>query len=156
MLKGLLLQPVSKRTCFSSPSSGLEMLTILNRYDLKSTISAFDHDDSFIYCLGPGCPSGQVHFEQDAQPIVTCNFCQFRTCFTHKVPWHDPLTCSQYDEQKKDRKEQEEASEKLIAETTKPCPSIECGWKIEKNEGCDHMTCVCSESMFFESSLCQS
>ncbi|ETS80606.1 hypothetical protein PFICI_08135 [Pestalotiopsis fici W106-1] len=37
------------------------------------------------------------------------------------------------------RKQQENAGERLVRSTTKPCPS--CKWHIEKNEGCDHMTC---------------
>ncbi|KAI0125114.1 hypothetical protein BJ170DRAFT_488770 [Xylariales sp. AK1849] len=37
------------------------------------------------------------------------------------------------------RKADEEKSEKLVKKTTKPCPN--CGWAIEKNEGCSHMTC---------------
>ena len=34
---------------------------------------------------------------------------------------------------------EESASKKLIKELAKQCPG--CEWNIEKNDGCDHMTC---------------
>lgn len=38
------------------------------------------------------------------------------------------------------RLEENEASEREIAATTKSCP--ECGLRVEKEGGCDHMTCM--------------
>ncbi|KAI8671014.1 RING-type domain-containing protein [Fusarium keratoplasticum] len=37
------------------------------------------------------------------------------------------------------RKREEEQSRATVSQTTKPCPG--CGWAIEKNRGCSHMTC---------------
>ncbi|KAJ4316851.1 hypothetical protein N0V84_007643 [Fusarium piperis] len=37
------------------------------------------------------------------------------------------------------RKREEEQSRATVSQTTKPCPG--CGWAIEKNSGCSHMTC---------------
>ncbi|RSL97624.1 hypothetical protein CDV31_012950 [Fusarium ambrosium] len=37
------------------------------------------------------------------------------------------------------RKREEEQSRATVNQTTKPCPG--CGWAIEKNKGCSHMTC---------------
>jgi hypothetical protein len=45
-----------------------------------------------------------------------------------------------YDRTDRKTKEAEEsASRKLIKELAKKCPG--CKWNIEKNDGCDHMTC---------------
>jgi hypothetical protein len=96
---------------------------------------------NFTNCLGPSCGSGQIHETGDDQPIMTCDKCHFKTCFTHKMPWHSGQTCADYDAEQKERTEQEGACEKLIAETTKKCPNPECGHGIEKIGGCDHMTC---------------
>jgi len=104
-------------------------------------MAAFRNLPNFTMCLGPGCESGQIHEGGDDQPIMTCSICRFKTCFIHKMSWHSEQTCNQYDEERKDRIEQETASANLIAETTKICPNPACGHGITKIGGCDHMTC---------------
>ncbi|ORY56900.1 uncharacterized protein BCR38DRAFT_355178, partial [Pseudomassariella vexata] len=44
------------------------------------------------------------------------------------------------------KKMEEDASQATVQKTTKPCPG--CGWAIEKNEGCAHMTCAKCEFEF--------
>ncbi|TFA99438.1 hypothetical protein CCMA1212_008746 [Trichoderma ghanense] len=47
------------------------------------------------------------------------------------------------------RKIEEEMSRITVGRTTKPCPG--CGWAIEKNDGCSHMTCVkCKHQFCYE------
>ncbi|KAJ3536572.1 hypothetical protein NM208_g6661 [Fusarium decemcellulare] len=47
------------------------------------------------------------------------------------------------------RKREEEQSKATVNRTTKPCPG--CGWAIEKNDGCSHMTCIkCKHQFCFE------
>jgi hypothetical protein len=116
-------------------------LTSFDRYDQKSLLAAFRDMPNFIMCLGPRCDSGQIHETGDDQPIMTCTTCHFKTCFTHKMPWHSGQTCAEYDAYRQERMDQEAASEKLIASTTKKCPNPRCGHGIEKSGGCDHMTC---------------
>jgi IBR domain, a half RING-finger domain len=129
-------------TClFLFPNLRAFYLTSVDRFDQKSLLAAFRDMPNFAMCLGPGCDSGQIHETGHAQPIMTCTICQFKTCFTHKMPWHKGQTCAQYDFQRKERMEQEAASEKLIARITKKCPNPKCGHGIEKKGGCDHMTC---------------
>ncbi|EKD12230.1 ring finger protein [Drepanopeziza brunnea f. sp. 'multigermtubi' MB_m1] len=114
------------------------------QYDKKSLMSVFRNFPSLIMCLGPGCDSGQIHDGEHDQPIMTCNNCQFKTCYTHKMPWHSGQTCAGYEYEREKRMAQEAASDRVIAETTKVCGNPECGARIEKNGGCDHMTCkVC-------------
>jgi IBR domain, a half RING-finger domain len=81
------------------------------------------------------------HEPGDNQPIMTCTKCHFKTCFIHKMPWHAGQTCHDYDDTQRERLEQEAASDKRVAETTKKCPNARCRQNIEKNGGCDHMTC---------------
>ena len=50
---------------------------------------------NFVWCLE--CPSGQHHEDGNNQPIVQCQACHARSCFTHRVPWHENFTCGQYD-----------------------------------------------------------
>jgi hypothetical protein len=96
---------------------------------------------NFTMCLGPGCGSGQIHDGGYENPIMTCNYCGFQTCFINKLPWHTGMTCPQFDAQPSDaeRAEQEAASEKLLLDTAQLCPG--CKRHIQKISGCDHMTC---------------
>ncbi len=113
----------------------------LDRYQQKALVAAFRNIPDFAMCLGSGCESGQIHVGGDGNPIMTCTTCHFKTCFTHKMPWHTGQTCSEYDELQKERMEQEAASKKFIADTAKICPNPSCGYAITKTVGCDHMTC---------------
>ena len=97
---------------------------------------------NFTMCLGPNCGSGQIHGGGNDQPIMTCTSCQFKTCFTHKMPWHAGQTCEQYDiKQQKKRTKQEAASAAFLAKETKICPNKKCGLHVDKWMGCDHVTC---------------
>ncbi|KAL1839319.1 hypothetical protein VTJ49DRAFT_1647 [Mycothermus thermophilus] len=185
------------------------------RYQTLAFRAALSTAPNFIWCTA-GCGMGQVHEGGAEQPIVTCLQCNHRSCFHHKVAWHQNMTCEEYDslladpenfrswfdttneeaeralraqleadrayaqslleeeqraeaervaaleraareerekreraerdkEQKrlkdlaKRRKQEEEASAKTVNQTTKPCPG--CRAPIEKNQGCQHMTC---------------
>lgn len=69
-----------------------------DRYDERVMIESLQNEPGFRWCPRSDCSGGQIQEYGDAEPIVTCNYCQQRFCFTHRVPWHTGLTCSQYDE----------------------------------------------------------
>lgn len=79
-----------------------------NRYDERVTIASLQNEPGFRWCPQPGCPGGQIQAYGDAEPIVTCNICQQRFCYTHRVPWHTGLTCARYDEDGEETEEEEE------------------------------------------------
>lgn len=86
------------------------------------------------------------------------------------VAWHTGQTCAEYDILRKERMEQEAASEALIAKVAKGapnnfrlinvrnqvandplsivCPNTKCGHGIVKHGGCDHMTCKSIPQIF--------
>jgi hypothetical protein len=111
---------------------------------MKGFRDSLQNMEGYVKCLGPNCESGQVHGSGHDQPIMTCAECRFRTCYTHMMPWHTGQTCAEYDSELNldtERQEQEEASLRLVAEVSKTCPNIDCGRAIQKDGGCDHMTC---------------
>lgn len=57
---------------------------------------------NFIQCTAVDCMAGQIHDGGADHPIVTCFDCGRKSCFLHRVPWHDELTCTEYDERQKD------------------------------------------------------
>lgn len=90
---------------------------------------------NFRWCLTEGCTQGQLHEGGAAAPIVQCQACGAKSCFTHMCPWHEGLTCADYDRRISENAE----SERNIQETTKRCPK--CDAPIYRTRGCDHMTC---------------
>ncbi|KAF8603502.1 hypothetical protein BDV93DRAFT_556522 [Ceratobasidium sp. AG-I] len=132
----------------------------LDRYEELLLRRMLQTDPNFVWCKNAACQQGQLHESGDDAPIVICQACQARSCFTHDVPWHTDQTCDEYDaeqaghtqeaQDKLAKEEQEKlaraaldnlATNDYIREHTKACPSPTCGRNIEKNEGCDHMTC---------------
>lgn len=91
-------------------------------------------------CLRTTCPVGQIHETGDAEPLMTCTQCGYRMCYVHSRPWHEGQTCSQYDAAQRHQMENH-SSVQLIEQVSKRCPGNGCDVPIEKNEGCDHMTC---------------
>lgn len=109
-------------------------------------------DPDFRWCKAR-CGVGQIHtgkgiiyinethnfelfirsfFRIDISPIIICYNCGVKSCYTHDVTWHEDQTCEEYDENMK-------KPDEYLSQNTKKCPK--CSLSIEKNEGCDHMTC---------------
>jgi hypothetical protein len=103
------------------------------KYDLDK---ALENNPEFIWCAH-GCGSGQLNEGATMNKTVQCVNCHKLTCFTHRCPWHDGMTCEEYDMPR--NAGQKHASERWIDGHTKICPK--CHSHIEKNDGCDHMTC---------------
>jgi len=100
------------------------------------------NNPEYRQCLRPGCSYGQLHEDGEKAPLVRCGDCSFRMCYVHNIPWHENQTCSEYTYnlgRGGEKKREEEASQIAVAKLSKPCPS--CRSPIEKNQGCDHMTC---------------
>ncbi|CAG8654570.1 6523_t:CDS:2, partial [Dentiscutata heterogama] len=118
----------------------------LDHNDIRklATEKLYESMSDIRFCLNSKCDSAQVHSGEHDLPIMTCPKCGSKACFTHDVPWHEGLTCSEYDQRKNN--EQEVATHNYLLKETKPCPN--CGVHIIKNGGCDHMTCKMPECKY--------
>lgn len=94
-------------------------------------------DNPYIkWCPAPDCTKA-VKVGSLGKASVTCS-CGFIFCFRCSREVHFPMTCAQLDQwEEKNRNDSETA--KWIKANTKKCPK--CFWPIEKNGGCNHMTC---------------
>ena len=113
---------------------------VFDRFDhllMRRAVEAAPH---FRWCSRANCGSGQDHLNAGRYPIMTCckASCKAKTCFNHQVPWHEGMTCAQYDEAQRTATDAV-AAEEWKRRNTKPCPR--CRAPIEKNAGCCHMTC---------------
>ena len=116
-----------------------------NSYDKMLLDRMLSKDINFRWCLSPNCGNGQVYYMVDTSfPLIFCRECQFKMCFTHQKPWHEALTCEEFDRSIAEGDPGFTKTRKYITDMTKPCPA--CNVRIEKNAGCFHMTCKLSGS----------
>ncbi|CAB4446348.1 unnamed protein product [Rhizophagus irregularis] len=104
---------------------------IFKEYDELTYNIVIQRDPDFRWCKAR-CGVGQIHTGKDISPIIICYNCGVKSCYTHDVTWHEDQTCEEYDENMK-------KPDEYLSQNTKKCPK--CSLSIEKNEGCDHMTC---------------
>lgn len=121
---------------------------------------AIEQMSNFRWCYRPGCGSGQVHDDVNGTVVMmTCVKCGAQTCTHHRAEWHAGMTCKQYDRKLKwmrmggrvrnlvslnrSRKDGSEVNMKKVMKTMqiKSCPK--CGQGVQKNGGCDHVSCFC-------------
>lgn len=119
---------------------------VMMRYETIGMLRVVKAMPNFRWCLSPTCKSGQIYQAGDGEPIMTCVACGFKMCFTHQIAWHSGVTCAQYDAPSESRSDTKARTAREECETaakvkasTKPCPR--CGIRIQKNGGCEHMTC---------------
>jgi hypothetical protein len=111
--------------------------------------------------MAEGCSSGQIHASGVEANIFKCVACGFRVCTVHDIPFHENMTCAGYETQmrleeetkkeeaknKRLRRQQEAASVAEVQRCAALCPG--CQIPIQKNNGCDHMTCKSSCLLHF-------
>ncbi|XP_074114620.1 E3 ubiquitin-protein ligase ARIH1-like [Cotesia typhae] len=98
---------------------------------------------SFVECsrLLKWCPAPNCHRVVKVQEVefkpVKCD-CGYRFCFKCSETWHAPILCEYLRKWERTAAE-DSATSYLIEVNTKDCPK--CHMAIEKNGGCNHMTC---------------
>jgi len=103
----------------------------------KFLIASYTEDNKKIKC----CPNaGCENIIENNGPYsteVTCK-CDFVFCFNCHAEGHTPTTC-EINKKWEEKNTSESENVTWIKANTKPCPS--CKKCIEKNQGCNHMTC---------------
>ncbi|CAF1136603.1 unnamed protein product [Didymodactylos carnosus] len=114
-------------------------IELFERYDYYCLHVSLYQQPEFTWCAH-SCGSGQLNNDGEKYPIMTCIKCEKKTCFHHRLEWHTGYTCKEYD---KLIGEDEKANQKWIVANSKKCPNSNCRYHIQKNDGCDHITCKC-------------
>lgn len=112
---------------------------ILNRYEKFMLQTFLSKDPNFRWCLSPLCETGQLYQQPPRNSKTSCEECNFEMCFKHQMPWHEGLTCDEYDNQRDHGDPNYGETQEWIRTNTKPCPGCQVG--IQKGEACFHMTC---------------
>lgn len=129
----------------------LPALSSYNRTRAKSLVlqHTLQADEAWRWCLAPNCDGGQLHApktrSQTRSLTVICNKCGAKSCYFHRVPWHNGLTCEEYDD-RNPAAHSVRSSEDRIKKISKACPGVGCGRRVIKDGGCDHMWCKSLDS----------
>ncbi|KAJ2583163.1 hypothetical protein GGH95_001149 [Coemansia sp. RSA 1836] len=120
----------------------IEHKDVLGRYEDNLTRSFVNDLDSFTWCPAPNCQYAvECLVPRSAMdtiiPTVNCK-CGKAFCFGCKLDDHMPAPCFLVDKWMKKCKDDSETANWLKA-NTKEC--TKCKSTIEKNGGCNHMTC---------------
>jgi hypothetical protein len=108
---------------------------------------AVETNEEHLNCAGPNCAfSGDI--DKATFSWMTCPECRARTCTTCETLWHpdsshdenlETVRLAQQEAERAARQDENDLSTAFIQQNTKACPG--CHNKIEKNGGCNHMTC---------------
>lgn len=79
---------------------------------------------------------------------ISCHACDFAMCYHCQTPWHASLTCAQAATQKLHGDPQPQRTRDWLDAHTKRCPGEGCGIRVEKGEGCFHMSCSSCSAQF--------
>ncbi|KAF2843330.1 hypothetical protein M501DRAFT_994228 [Patellaria atrata CBS 101060] len=138
IFRGASTKDFERYICKISVSSYISNL-ILCRYDRLVARALLAQDPNFIWCIAPGCGSGQLQEMSSNDPSLQkfiCISCNSEHCIKHRVKWHAGESCEQYEYRvsgKQRRDAEEAASTALMNTTSKQCPGKKCGWRIEKS-----------------------
>ncbi|KAJ5072679.1 e3 ubiquitin-protein ligase ari5-related [Anaeramoeba ignava] len=110
---------------------------MFSKYQWFLAKSFVEDNPSIKWCPAPGCGKAVNSSMITRGSNVQCS-CGYRFCFKCSGEAHSPSTCEQYATWNKKCQDDSETYNWLLA-NTKPCPK--CHTQIEKNGGCNHMTC---------------
>ena len=98
-------------------------------------------------CPALNCNYGQIKAANAKSPLTTCKGCGARSCFHHRMLWHDERSCEQYDDSPEGVVSK--TAEQRVKEVSKRCPGLKgkCGVRIAKDGGCDHVSSPKSTGM---------
>ena len=116
-----------------------ELLPKFETYQLRSFVEI---DGNSRWCPGPGCERVAVctHAGLSGGPGICClcDDCGTTFCLKCGEEPHAPLSCRDLCQWNEKCKNESETANWILA-NTKPCPK--CQSRIEKNQGCNHMSC---------------
>ena len=122
---------------------------IFNRFGTILTQRALAVLLGYVLCSSSACKNGGF-IDEETDSFFTCSSCHTRTRVQCKTFNHPDVSCGQNQRNlaqaeptttRRQRQQDERASERLVNTIAKQCPGMGCGARIEKNNGCDHMTC---------------
>lgn len=116
-------------------------------YENKLEMYIAAHENEISYCPTPGCNYAFLH---NGEPELRCRKCQGHYCLDCRVQFHVGKTCLEYKQEKVNNtfgKADEEFMQFVKGAKYKQCSA--CKFWVEKNQGCNHMTCRCKHQFCY-------
>ncbi|KYQ88963.1 ubiquitin-protein ligase (E3) [Tieghemostelium lacteum] len=107
-----------------------------NKYLERLAQTFVDKNPNMRWCPVAGCGNA-LKADSKAETVASCT-CGFKICFKCNQESHIPANCDQMKQWKKKCEDDSETAN-WIQSNTQDCP--QCHSSIEKNGGCNHMTC---------------
>jgi len=101
-----------------------------DRYARRKLEKMLERDPLFIWCAH-GCGSGVIHAQGEKQAAVVCDNCGQKTCFRHRMPFHEGLICGEYKDLQEDGYTIFEVKNKQERKDVEECQDVD--------EGEDHI-----------------
>jgi len=111
-------------------------------YSFSLKFFAEKNPNEVFCCPTPDCEN--LAFKDLGTKSFYCTKCSKAFCVQCKEEWHDGKTC---EENKTDDVLEKQFFEYVGTKGCQKCPS--CLYYIEKNEGCNHMTCRCGKEFCY-------
>ena len=111
------------------------------------------NSDRVTFCGNPRCERvlhASKPFCGNEENEVRCSVCGYEFCFNCKDVVHAPATCQQWESWKMKKNDEEALLAEWLMKNTKLCPKPGCKHRLEKNEGCKHMTCKCGHEFCWD------
>jgi len=111
---------------------------LLKKYEMYQLRSFVEMNALTRWCPGPGCSKIAMAGSSGFNGVATCHECTTSFCLRCGEEPHSPASCDELRRWKEKCRNESETANWIIA-NTKPCPK--CSSRIEKNQGCNHITC---------------
>ncbi|KAL4467983.1 hypothetical protein ABPG72_015853 [Tetrahymena utriculariae] len=118
---------------------GKEMYDNYVQYSLQSYVD--EHGDEMSWCPTADCKYVFAFDENEDDAFFKCPMCKKEYCLKCRVIFHKGMTCKEYEITNK--KDENDAKFEKFVKGKKFKQCIKCKFWVEKNQGCDHMTCRC-------------
>ncbi|GLU04378.1 hypothetical protein SLE2022_215280 [Rubroshorea leprosula] len=122
---------------------GMRDPTLSEKFDQFLLESYVEDNRRVKWCPSiPHCGNA-IRVEDDGLCEVEC-LCGVQFCFSCTSEAHSPCSCTMWELWSKKCRDESETTINWLTVNTKPCPK--CHKPVEKNGGCNHVSCLCGQS----------
>jgi len=112
---------------------------LYNKYEKFILDSVLNQMSDVRWCPKSGCGNAMIGDPNNLMMVCSNPNCKFCFCFKCKEEWHADSSCEDYQKWKLENNEGEAKYAEWVKQNARECPK--CRAYIEKNGGCNHMTC---------------